>query len=1208
MRLIQLVVAKVAALTAIAGYAGESAIFRLDTMDGPRTARASEQIAYSTVWSGGETVSVAVDGIVIKTVASGAGNVVWNAALAAPGIHTLTHTSGGETLSTMFLVDGSTTEGTVNGYTWTYRIDGDTAEIYSSNDTPCISPMPNGAVTIPSSLGGKPVTSIGWRAFYGCSELTSVTIPGSVTYIGSSAFSGCSGLTSVTIPDSVTYIGASVFCGCSGLEEMTLPFVGARRGNSDSTFGYIFGTSSYSGGTGTWQGSLTGPSGYYYIPSRLKKVIITDETLIEYGAFCNCSGLTSVTIPDSVTSIGNLAFEDCSSLTSVTIPSGVTNIGNYAFCNCSGLTSVTIPDSITSIGWHAFEGCDNALFDTTTIIGVRSVDGWVVGNTGSLSSALKLTDARGIGEYAFRGCNSLVSVTISDSVTSIGNNAFDGCSGLLSMTIGGGVRRIGRYAFCCANLKEVYAPAVVKSQMADAFGGSQNLKNVKVYYGDVYVKLAVDDDCVGMGTVSGNGAYSAGKKVTLKATPAKGYVFVGWYDEKELLSKESSFAYVVPTNHVTIVAQFAKGDDDAASLVVDVEDVTTAADGTIGTLGEDGKYSLDLSTVVSSLSQPKLAVSGLPSGVKYDAKTMTISGKATKPGVYKVTVTATNATVKKAVTATFDVVVPNFTTEMFEAAGLDTEGKYVLMAGGMPAVAGRPPCRGINEVVATVVEDGWKLAVSGLPSGVKYDTKTQKITGVATKEGFYTVTFTATRGSGKTAEKQIATATFEVVFPSLTSEMAAWGDESATNKCKVAGGGRYPLGKKVTLKATPAKGSVFVGWRDGGGTVVTQAASYSYVTTDEDVALTAVFATVAEDEDSIALKVDGKGMSSSSDGSPTAAYTNYCGVAVDWPIEADALSAATVKVSGLPSGVKLVQDKKTGEYSFVGAPSAASKADKNTGMLKPNLVKLTVTTAGKSSKTYAFSWTILPLPDWVVGTFNGDMMWVTDAFGGSSRYHDVVSTFTVSSAGKLSGKMIVEDDKAKGTTKTVTVTASAIAGMEFASVRMWESDDFVREGEAFYFDAAFTVGKQKYVQRLYLFEATYSEGVSVGDLLIDRSEGEWIEGHALQNAWGVKDFGGVLPKFGTNGVVVNCSDSEYEYTFTIKNKGTIAVTAKSRTTGKKVTGTGQLRAESHDGGAVQCWTSLKVGNIMMVVGFMIPVDQDGNVDAGGIEILEVDYE
>ena len=100
----------------------------------------------------------------------------------------------------------------------------------------------------------------------------------------------------------------------------------------------------------------------------------------------------------------------------------------------------------------------------------------------------------------------------------------------------------------------------------------------------------------------------------------------------------------------------------------------------------------------------------------------------------------------------------------------------------------------------------------------------------------------------------------------------------------------------------------------------------------------------------------------------------------------------------------------------------------------------------------------------------------------------------------------------------------------------------------------------------------------------------------------------MLPKFGTNGVVVNCSDSEYEYTFTIKNKGTIAVTAKSRTTGKKVTGTGQLRAESHDGGAVQCWTSLKVGNIMMVVGFMIPVDQDGNVDAGGIEILEVDYE
>jgi hypothetical protein len=208
------------------------------------------------------------------------------------------------------------------------------------------------------------------------------------------------------------------------------------------------------------------------------------------------------------------------------------------------------------------------------------------------------------------------------------------------------------------------------------------------------------------------------------------------------------------------------------------------------------------------------------------------------------------------------------------------------------------------------------------------------------------------------------------------------------------------------LKATPAKGCVFAGWRDVDGAIVTQTASYSYVTSDDDVTLTAVFATTEEDKASITLKVDGEEMSYSSDGSPTTAYTNYCGVAVDWPIEADALSAATVKASGLPSGVKLVQDKKTGAYSFVGAPSAASKADKNTGMLKPNFVKLTVSTAGKSSKIYAFNWTILPLPDWVVGTFNGHAGRVTLPEGGKGCG---MVTLTVDAKGKISGKLIDAD-------------------------------------------------------------------------------------------------------------------------------------------------------------------------------------------------------
>ena len=147
---------------------------------------------------------------------------------------------------------------------------------------------------------------LGDYAFYGCSGLTSLTIPSSVTSIGGDAFRDCSGLTSLTIPSSVTSIGSYAFWDCSGLTSLTIP---------------------------------------------------SSVTSIGYAAFYDCSSLTSLTIPSSVTSIGDAAFYDCSSLTSLTIPSSVTSIGEAAFSGCSGLTSLTIPSSVTSIGNYAFKGC-----------------------------------------------------------------------------------------------------------------------------------------------------------------------------------------------------------------------------------------------------------------------------------------------------------------------------------------------------------------------------------------------------------------------------------------------------------------------------------------------------------------------------------------------------------------------------------------------------------------------------------------------------------------------------------------------------------------------------------------------------------------------------------------------------------------------------------------------------------------------------------
>ena len=126
-------------------------------------------------------------------------------------------------------------------------------------------------------------------------------------------------------------------------------------------------------------------------------------TSIGNNAFYRCSGLTSVTIGNSVTSIGNSAFYDCYYLTSVTIPNSVTSIGEGAFYGCSGLTSVTIPNSVTSIGNRAFYLCSG------------------------LTSVTIPNSVTSIGYNAFDGCSGLTSVTIPNSVTSIGNYAFDGC-------------------------------------------------------------------------------------------------------------------------------------------------------------------------------------------------------------------------------------------------------------------------------------------------------------------------------------------------------------------------------------------------------------------------------------------------------------------------------------------------------------------------------------------------------------------------------------------------------------------------------------------------------------------------------------------------------------------------------------------------------------------------------------------------------------
>ena len=307
------------------------------------------------------------------------------------------------------------------------------------------------SITIP-----KRVTSIGEDAFRGCSSLISITIGDSVTSIGSSAFYNCSNLASITIPNSVTSIGSYAFYNCTSLTSISLPFVGATlNGTSCTHFGYIFGASSYYDNND-------------YVPTSLKEVIITGGNSIGIGAFYYCSRLTSITIPDSVTSIGSSAFYNCFRLTSITIPKRVTSIGEDAFCGCSSLISITIGDSVTSIGSSAFYNCSN------------------------LASITIPNSVTSIGEDAFYNCSSLTSVTIPNSVTSIGSYAFENCTSLTSITISNSVTSIGYYAFRGCTILTIYCEASSKPSGWDSHWNYSNCPvvwNCEVTKGCVYTVI-----------------------------------------------------------------------------------------------------------------------------------------------------------------------------------------------------------------------------------------------------------------------------------------------------------------------------------------------------------------------------------------------------------------------------------------------------------------------------------------------------------------------------------------------------------------------------------------------------------------------------------------------------------------------------------------------------------------------------------------------
>ncbi|MBR5168827.1 MAG: leucine-rich repeat protein [Salinivirgaceae bacterium] len=445
-------------------------------------------------------------------------------------------------------------------------------------------------------------------------DSSSVEIPAKVNRLGSEykvtsienlAFSGCSNLTSVIIACDLNFTNAGLYFTHDSIRYQVL---------TKNTVSVI----------------ANGYSGKVIIPDTITAGNTFAVTNISNDAFAYRVNLTSITIGDSVKSIGSGAFRNCKGLKSISIPKSVTNIGSYAFLGCDSLQKAEFASIGSLCGIDFYDSQSNPLFYAKRL--------YVSGE--EVTDVVIPDSVESIGQYAFYNCDNLTSVSIPYSVTSIGQYVFNQCYGLTSVSIPNSVTAIGYGAFKdCINLT-IYCQAKIKHSGWDE---KWNISKCPVSWGATLNTVTVKSENNTGGKVSGSGVYINNLTVTITATPAAGYHFVSWSDGN--------------TDNPRIIN--ANGDLDLSAVFDDTYRIMAAAQN--GTIAYDTVYHEGDTATITATPSIGYHFVGWSDGSTDNPRVMVVAKDSAinalfELNTYSITATAENGTVSGTATYNYGTV------------------------------------------------------------------------------------------------------------------------------------------------------------------------------------------------------------------------------------------------------------------------------------------------------------------------------------------------------------------------------------------------------------------------------------------------------------------------------------------------------------------------------------------------------------------------